>query len=596
MRPVPSMCLVALIGVVSPAAEPPVVTVPQINTVDPPAVVIGRKTRVQIVGKQLGTVTDLLLPFAAKVERDPGGEESTRFDVTPHESVQPGVYPLRVYGSRGISNLRLICVGREAVIHTRAAGNGRYRGGRIDLDSALTIAWPCRVAGGRLNQDVDLFRFRVKAGQRLVFSTETRQLGLTPDPVIRLRDAGGRTLALVHDTPTLRQDERLDYTFARAGEYFVELQSFGVAGWTNHYVLKIGPYQFARTVYPLGGRRGEKIEVSILGRDRKTKVRGVRVPDDPVLDRWRLALPDHPGSLSWPMASGSFPERHEQLLEKDDSGETPVTAWPVTINGRIGTSGEVDRFRLTVKPGQVIRAQVAAWYLGSALDGLLLAYDPVGKKLLAQGDDLRYRANMDPGLEFTVPPGVTRVVLALRDTLDRGGPEYPYRLTIETGGPDFFLWMGERQNPFFNAGWSKTDMADTVSIPRGGEVRVKITARRNLKGKPAEDGYYKGPVRGYAGAIQLQVNGLPTGVTAEAGEIGEGQIHGEVIFRAAKSASLQPFSVAVTGVGLRRDGTVLRRVAERMLFLSDPQQTHLPWQWRSRRMVGVVMPATRATP
>ena len=564
---------------------------PLINTVNPPALVIGKETTIQLEGRNLDRATHLLLPFTAKVRRSAGGVESTRFVVSVPETVESGVYPVRVYGLSGVSNLRLICVGRDRVIQTRAAGNGRYRGGRIDLASALAIEWPCRVAGGRLSQDIDLFRVSVRAGQRLVFSTQTRQLGLTPDPVIRLRDARGRTLALVHDTPTLRKDERLDYTFKQAGEYFVELQSFGVAGWTNHYVLKIGPHEYARTVYPLGGRRGKLIDVSVVGRDGRVASRKVRVPSDAARDRWRMPLPGHPGSLPWAMASGSLPERHEKRMRVGGSVEVPVADWPVTINGRIDEAGEEDRFRLAVRPGQIIRAQVAAWYLGSALDGLLMAWDPVGETLLATGDDLRYRANVDPGLEFTVPPGVSSVVLSLRDTLDRGGIEFPYRLTIEPGGPDFFLWMGRRQNPFENSGWERMDANDTVTVPRGGQVTVRITARRNIKGRKPDDGYYKGPVRGFDGKIRLVASELPAGVTAVSGEIAAGETAGEITFRATRDAvTLAPFSVAVFGEATRRDGTRLRRVAERMLFLSDPQMTHMPWQWRSQKLVGVVVP------
>jgi len=586
--------LVSASAVVGFAQQPSAVTSPLINTVDPPALVIGGRTTIQLVGKNLDGATHLLLPFAAKVRRDPGGTESTRFVVDVARTVSPGVYPLRAYGPAGMSNLRLICVAADPVISTRAEGNGRYRGGRIDLSSAQTIRWPCRVAGGRLSQDIDLFRFRVDAGQRLVFTTQTRRLGLTPDPVIRLRDSRGKTLALVHDTPTLAKDERLDYTFRQAGEYLVELQSFGVAGWTNHYILKIGTDDYARTVYPLGGRRGETIEVEIEGRDGKISSQRTPVPSDPAEVRWRLSLPDHPGSLSWPMAAGEFPERHESKLPSGDDGEMAVSKWPVTINGRIAKEGEEDRFRLAVRPGQVIRCQVAAWYLGSALDGLLMAWDPVGKQLLATGDDLRYRANVDPGLEFTVPPKVTSVVLSLRDTLDRGGREFPYRLTIEPGGPDFFLWMGLRQNPFENSGWAKMDANDTVTIPRGGQVKVRVTARRNLPGQKPDDGYYKGPVRGFDGAIRLSVSGLPAGVTVVGGEIAAGKTAGELTFRADRNAeTLKPFAVAVFGEATRKDGTRLKHVAERMLHLSDPQMTHMPWEWRSRKLAGVVVSGVR---
>ena len=138
------------------------------------------------------------------------------------------------------------------------------------------------------------------------------------------------------------------------------------------------------------------------------------------------------------------------------------------------------------------------------------------------------------------------------------------------------------------------DANDTVTIPRGGEVQVRVTARRNLPGKPPDDGYYKGPVRGFAGAIRLSVVGLPKGVTVSGGEIASGSNSGELTFRADPHLdTLKPFAVAVIGEATRRDGTRLRRVAERMLYLSDPQMTHMPWEWRSRKLVGVVVSGGR---
>ena len=86
---------------------------PLINTVNPPALVIGKETTIQLEGRNLDRATHLLLPFTAKVRRSAGGVESTRFVVSVPETVESGVYPVRVYGLSGVSNLRLICVGRS---------------------------------------------------------------------------------------------------------------------------------------------------------------------------------------------------------------------------------------------------------------------------------------------------------------------------------------------------------------------------------------------------------------------------------------------------------------------------------------------------
>ena len=59
------LCLVSASAVVGFAQQPSAVTSPLINTVDPPALVIGGRTTIQLVGKNLDGVTHLLLPFAS---------------------------------------------------------------------------------------------------------------------------------------------------------------------------------------------------------------------------------------------------------------------------------------------------------------------------------------------------------------------------------------------------------------------------------------------------------------------------------------------------------------------------------------------------
>jgi hypothetical protein len=558
---------------------------PKLNAFDPPAVRRGAENRLMAYGKELANA-ELLLPFPAEVKRESNGEGSAVFKVKPAARVAPGAYPVRLRTPEGISNLRLLAVTDLPVTRAKMP-EGLFRGGKLQLDLAPRVEWPVVISGGRLEREIDAYRFTAKAGQRLVFVTETRRIGLTPDPMLRLIDPRGKTLASVHDSPGLRRDDRIDLTAPADGDYTLELRSVGAGGWNNHYLLKVGDFDYATSVLPLGGRRGETVRFRVTNRDGKVKDITAKVPTDPWSGYWSLPLPDHPGSLPWTLAAGEHPEVME--AERKDS-EPQALEWPVTVNGRINKSGEEDLYRIRVKPGQQLRAWVEAYRLGSRLDAYLTAYDIAGKKVLAANDDLSYRANPDAGVTFDVPAGVTEVVLSVRDTLNAGGPEYGYRFTVEAGGPDFSLFFGKRQTPSGGEGdgWDRYDAADTLNLPAGGEAKLKLHVWRDPKQGFASNAT---PLyQGFDGEIRLSALELPRGVTVKPATIPAGATEGELSFVAGPDAPREPFEVVVVGEATRADKTTLRRGARRDIYIADPQSPILPWDWRAVRLTCLIVP------
>lgn len=562
---------------------------PRINTIYSPAVQRGVENALQIVGKELNTSAELLIPFAAEVRVTGGGQEAINVSLKPSLDASPGVYPVRIRTAEGVSNLRLLAVGDLPVVRVQESV-GRYKNGSLDLSSAQSIPWPCIIAGHRLERDIDAFRFAVQAGDRLTFVTETWRVGLTPDPLLRLRDGGGRSLAYAHDTRTLQRDERLDFTFQQSGDHYLELQSTGGGGWNNHYLVKVGPLNYARSVFPLGGRRGDTVNFQVMDRDGQTSNISAEVPADPWSDQWRLPLPDHPGSLPWLLAAGEYPE----LTEQQSGTEPQPMAWPATVNGRLAEPGEQDLYSIAVEPGQQIRVRVEAFHQGSALDGYLLVYDPAGKKLIAKHDDQGYRGNPDPAVDFDVPADVRELVIALRDTLNQGGPLHSYRLTVEEGGPDFFLWLGKKQNPTNeeDLGWHRMDTSDTLNLSPGQESKLRLSVRRTKE----DDPHYNGPLRGYTGPITVQALNLPDGVTAQPLTIPDDATEAELVFTVDANAPKQPFEIVVVGEAMRASGASIRRIAERRLYISDPAITNMPWNWRVQKVTCVTtQPAAAAT-
>lgn len=595
MIALPVRCVVAILsGLAVIAVTPAVAEPPQINAIAPPVAQRGVESSLRFFGRHLAGPVELIAPFAARVKPDGNGNEYAGFVIEPDATTPPGVYPVRLRSAGGVSNLRLLAVTDVPVQLARTDVSGLYRAGRLQLEQAQPVNWPVAVTGGRLQNHVDLFRFSVDAGQRLVFVSQSRRLGLTPDLILRLRDANGRTLALAHDTPGLKWDERIDHTFAEAGDGYLEVHSTEGAGWNNHYMVKLGDFNYARSVFPLGGRRGEDVRLQVTDRDGRVTRIERSVPDDAALDDWRLTLDDLPGSLPWTLAVGDHPESlEEELSKRAAADQPPLVNWPVTINGQIDEPDQQDVYRIPVQSGEQIRVRIDAYHLGSALDAVLLVYDPVGKQLLASNDDRRGRGHPDPDLSFPVPDGLDEVTIAVRDAASGGGINHGYRLTVERGGPDFYLWLGRKQHPTNKEddGWSRMDLSDTLNIPAGGETRLLISARRDAK---RDDPHYRGAQQGYNGPIRIRAEHLPKGVTVEPAVIEPDATQVELVCRATADATSDVSEIVIVGEGQRPDGSRIRRTAERRLYISDPQMPHLAWNWRVRKVTCAVVRPTES--
>ena len=119
-------------------------------------------------------------------------------------------------------------------------------------------------------------------------------------------------------------------------------------------------------------------------------------------------------------------------LHKGEYSLPPSTV----INGRISRPGEVDRYRLSVTPGQHWNFEIEAATLGrSQLLGLLSVYNAANNDRLASSD----KTPADPYLAFAVPQNVKEICVQVEDLLGRGGPDYGYRLQAVREPPGFAI-------------------------------------------------------------------------------------------------------------------------------------------------------------
>ena len=362
--------------------------------------------------------------------------------------------------------------------------------------------------------------------------------------MIRLLDAREREIASNDDAPGLDVDCRLDVLLPANGPYYVVIHDSRFSEQTdNFYRLKIGSFSYAEALFPLGGRRGSKVDVELLGgnlcQPTKLTLDLNRIGEDSYV---KVPIPGLPGALPLLFAVSDLPE-----VIAPDGDESSELEPDTVVNGRISRPGEVDRFTLAVTPGESWGIELVAARLGtSRLSGLLTVYDEEGKRIASGGDDSpgagdfsvvpRGLTSSDPYLNFTVPEGVNHVLISVEDLVDRGGPSFGYRLQARPEPADFTLLL---KNAFIN-------------VPRGGSARVGVQVNR----------------RGYRGAIRLGVSGDVDGLLIQGGDVSPdlrpvlvSVDAGALTISAEPDAKPRMRKLVVWGESVSEEGPVIRRRA-----------------------------------
>jgi hypothetical protein len=123
----------------------------------------------------------------------------------------------------------------------------------------------------------------------------------------------------------------------------------------------------------------------------------------------------------------------------------------------------------------------------------------------------------DSRIDF-VAPSDGQYILHLKDVRGMGGPDFAYRLSIRETVPDYQL-AATPENP---------------NIPKGGRMPVTVSVNR---------------LQGYQGPIEVDVKGLPSGVTASPAKISAGEDSTVVVLSASADASLDapPGTMEIVG-------------------------------------------------
>jgi hypothetical protein len=222
--------------------------------------------------------------------------------------------------------------------------------------------------------------------------------------------------------------------------------------------VKITEVMDLRAAYPIGGRRGETVTVSLIGKhldvpgEVRIEGRGITVsavrgvsstearaefsiaPDAPLGPCFLRVVGKFGITDPVPFVVGHLPE----ALEKEPNGspgEAQSVTCPAVINGRVDPQEDIDCFRISARKGAPLLLAVESYVLDAThatgegkgrrtVDPTLRVYDSSGS-LVAENEDFH---TPDPLLLFQ-PPKDGEYVLELRDLGYQGSAAASYRLT-----------------------------------------------------------------------------------------------------------------------------------------------------------------------
>lgn len=517
----------------------------ELGSPDRPGGQIGSEFEVRIAsGKHTGGAERLWFSDPSiRAERvpDDSDEAPPTFRVTLPAELDPGRYEVRLVGSLGVSNPRIFLATREPWAVVPA---GEREAGEPEPIAPQTIisrqARPAKVDRFSLDLDAgDAIRIRLRGRQ--IGSAMIGHLSLAaPDGRRRLSARGGEDL-----------DPGLAFVAESAGRHVIEVHDVLFRGGPEYGYLidvSLGP---AETDPPQADPVAvDPLVVDPLAVD-ATAGSGLaetaaRLPSP--------ALPETAGVPGWPADA--------PRVWRDELGTTPVTP-PLLVAGQFLSDGAADPIEVALPEGQTWQIEVVSqrlgepsdpfWWFERHVDGAEGSrWDRVQMADDSQsvGDGaVRLHSADAVGIVDSAAGGRHRLWLRDLDTGQTLRDRKSYRLLIGPPQPDFRLVA---YRPYPHADINQTRPHGSVLLPGGGET-IRVFALRS---------------GGWAGEIEVAVEGLPEGVRCEPAWIGANQTTTQLTVSADESFPpgdlplvFEPRVVGRAVVGDDTVGRVARSVA-----------------------------------
>ncbi|MBI3877219.1 MAG: PPC domain-containing protein [Verrucomicrobia bacterium] len=384
-------------------------------------------------------------------------------------------------------------------------------------------------------ENVDVWTFAARAGQEFTCSVAALSLGSPLQARLVVLDQVGRQIA--EALASQRGDPQLHFKAATDGTYSVRIHDISFGG-LQHFVyrLTITSEPVVNSIFPLGARRGGAVKLELNGNALPSRTVELKIPADA------------PKNYQTPLTLAGK-RTNPVLLEVDDLPEFThslgdvMFATPAMLNGRIASPGETNSWSFAAKKGELLELTLAAARLGSPLTPVLAVTDAQGKQL-ARGE-ANVGDTSDTTLQFKAPDDGTYIIRVSEHFLSRGGPDFAYRLRVAPpDAPDFQLTL----------------VSDALNVLR--DLPEGLAPATAVKSKPRQKpGQFKlnvAALGGFAGEIELTVDGLPPGVTVLNTKITAKKATHDLSFTAEPTAKIGASRITIHGAATINGQLVIR--------------------------------------
>ena len=472
--------------------------VPVLSTVSPQGAQQGQNIDITLKGQNLDTATAVWFSgtgITAEIRQKTqqaavlfngagvSGRVPTDMQLIASLAIDPdaplGIQQMRIVTPYGVSNAQNFVVGNLPEINENEATEAAEKSNYLEL--------PVTVNGEITSiDDQDSFSFNLKKDAKLICEVTAQRIGSPLDSYLILQDANGAEVANSGQGNGL--DSLLNYTALETGKYTLHIRDIRYKGGNGfRYRLSIGELPYLETIFPLGGQRGTDNPIAVTGANLET-VNAIQVSINaetpPGQQTLRVKTASGLTSNPHPFSIGSLAEMGESEPNNTAEKASAVNT-PITINGKIDKSGDVDRFAFEIKQPQLLVFEVEALRLSSQLDALLTLYG-AEKRMEVSATDMEVSKGAEKeqvlmvnddtsGSDARIEWNFTeagKYSVAIRDLNNQGGDAYSYRLNIRPLEPDFMLSavVLDSQN--------RPSGLDSPRVSRGGTFTLQVNVNR----------------------------------------------------------------------------------------------------------------------
>ncbi len=470
---------------------------PRLLTTMPMGGKVGTQVEITISGEHLDAADELTFSdpriTATRKLNAAGQPEPNRYVVTIAADCPVGIHEARLMTRLGISSSRAFSVGTlPEFVQTKP---------NTTLATALELPVNSVCNAVMSVKSVDHYAFQGRKGQRVIVDCAAKGIDSKLDVVFIIADAAGRDLLVE------RRGGALDFTVPEDGKYVIKVHELTFKGGVANF-YRLGLWELPADA-PI-----------------------VRMPSTRTVN-----------SFSWPPPG--LPEvaaATEQEPNNLQARAQKITL-PCDIAGSFFPAADVDMFEFEGKKGDVWWVEVASERFGLPTDPAILVQHVSGagaaEKLtdVAEFSDIPSPVRVSSnGYAYDGPPyqagssdilgkltiqqdGIHRLQLSDLFGGTRNDPRNTYRLVIRKAVPDFAVVAWALHMELRNG--DRNALSKPISLRGGSTMALEVVAVRR---------------DGFDGDIEIVMEGLPEGMTAQGLKIPAGKSRGMLLVTASQNA------------------------------------------------------------